>query len=309
MNADLILASLAARSLGVFTHDEATAEGLTDRMIERRRESGLVVTEWKSVYRHAAVRYTHDTRLMIAVKACGPDSLLSFRSAAVRLGFPRLQRVKPEVTSPHRDMPRYPDATRHRTQRPFRPGEVVWVRGIPCTSPGRTALDLCSVMPYDEVSEVIAEAIVCKVLGVPQLLGAIERAGGRGVGGTVACRAIAEGAIELEGLESILEYAVAKIVDRARVPRPVRQYPLTCADGREVRLDNAWVDEKLAVEPNGMRWHATPARLRETQARSRSIQGTGWRHLMYGWADAHEDADATQREIEWHYAERRRQAA
>ena len=74
-------------------------------------------------------------------------------------------------------------------------------------------------------------------------------------------------------------------------------------------LDNAWPELKVAVEADGMRWHATPARLRRTQARSRSIQGSGWVHLVYGWDDAHDARLTTRTEIEWHIAERTRRAS
>lgn len=307
-NTDRILAAIAAAQKGLITRAVARDRGITDRELFRRRRSGVLVPVYRGVLRHAASPFTHDTRLQAALLACGADAVLARRSAAVLHGFVGVRRWKPEVMTPHMDLPRIEGITIIRT-RHLRPSEVTRAGGFPVTSKGRTAVDLCGVVPYDEAEEILSQSVICKVLSVPDLLAGIELGGGRGCTGTVTCRAISAGAIELEGLESILEYDVAKIIDRANVTRPVRQYEMTCADGREVRLDKAWPDLKLAVEPDGMRWHATPARLRKTQARSRSIQGSGWVHLVYGWADAHIDAAATQREIEWHFAERRRAVA
>jgi hypothetical protein len=277
-------------------------------MLFDRTSAGLYMRVHPNVYLDRAAPFTHETRLFAAHLACGLDSVLSRRSAAVVHRFSGIRRWKPEITTPHMDLPRIDGITIHRT-RHLRPGEIAVVNGFPVTSKGRTAVDLCGVLPYEEAEESISQSVIRKVLAIPDLLGGIELGGGRGCTGTVACRAIAAGAIEFDGLESVLEHDVAKIIDRARVPRPVRQYEVTCADGRQVRLDNAWPDLRLAAEADGMRWHATPGRLRATQARSRSIQGTGWVHLTYGWYDAHQGAVATQHDIEWHFAERRRLAA
>lgn len=277
-------------------------------MLYDRAASGLIRLVHPNVYVHTSAPFTTETRMHAAVLACGSDAFLSHRAGAAWLGYPSVRRFKPEVTTPHLDLPRISGIDIHRTRR-FHPRDVTVVNGLRVSSPGRTALDLCAVLPYSTAEAVITEAVVCKVLRVPQLLAAIERSGGRGVTGTVACRSIAAGALDLEGIESILELDVARIIADACVPRPVRQHELVCADGRNVVLDNAWPELKVAVEADGMRWHATPARLRRTQARSRSIQGSDWVHLVYGWDDAHDSPLTTRTEIEWHIAERTRRAS
>lgn len=277
-------------------------------MLFDRSHAGIVRRVHPNVYLHASAPFTAETRMHAAVLACGSDAFLSHRAAAAWLGYPSRRRFKPEVTTPHLDLPRVPGIDIHRTRR-FHSRDVIVVNDLRVSSPGRTALDLCAVLPFAAAEAAITEAVVCKVLRVPQLLAAIERSGGRGVAGTVACRTIAAGTLDLEGVESVLELEIARIIAGAHVPKPVRQYELVCADGRVVVLDNAWPAFKVAVEGDGLRWHGTPARLRKTQARSRSIQGTGWVHLPYGWDDAHEASLATRREIEWHIAERARRAS
>lgn len=300
---DTRLASIAARQRSLFTTTQAHHCGLTNDMLFDRARAGSVRLVHPHVYLHTSAPFTTETRMQAAVLACGEDAFLSHRAGAAWVGFPTIRRFKPEVTTPHLDLPRIPGIDIHRTRR-FHARDIEVVKGLRVSSPGRTALDLCAVLPYAAAEAAITEAVVCKVLGIPQLLAAIERAGGRGVSGTVACRAIAAGTLDLEGIESLLELALARIIDDAAVPRPVRQHELVCDDGRRVVLDNAWPDVKVAAEGDGMRWHATPARLRQTRARSRSIQGSGWVHLVYGWDDAHDAPLATRREIEWHIAER-----
>ena len=305
---DARLASIAARQRSLFTTAQAARCGITADMLFDRTRAGLVRLVHPNVYVHTAATFTTETRMHAAVLACGADSFLSHRAGSAWLGFPSARRFKPEVTTPHLDLPRIPGIDVHRTRR-FHPRDVVVVDGVRVSSPGRTALDLCAVLPYAAAEALITEAVVCKKLSLPQLLAAIERRGGRGVSGTVACREIAAGAFDLEGIQSMLELDLARIIAAADVPPPVRQYELVCADGRVVVLDNAWPELKIAAEGDGMRWHATPARLRKTRARSRSIQGSSWEHLVYGWDDAHETPLEVRREIEWHVAERSRLAS
>lgn len=305
---DARLASIAARQRSLFTTTQAHRCGLTTDMLFDRAHAGVVRLVHPNVYLHASAPFTTETRMQAAVLACGADAFLSHRASAAWLGYPSVRRFKPEVTTPHLDLPRIAGIDVHRTRR-FHPRDVIVVNGLRVSSPGRTALDLCAVLGYATAEAAITEAVVCKVLRVPQLLAAIERSGGRGVAGTVACRAIAAGTLDLDGIQSILELELARIITDACVPRPVRQYEVVCADGRKVVLDNAWPDLKVAAEGDGLRWHGTASRLRKTQARSRSIQGSGWVHLVYGWDDAHEAAPATRADIEWHIAERARRAS
>ena len=99
-----------------------------------------------------------------------------------------------------------------------------------------------------------------------------------------------------------LELLLDQIIEGAAIPRGIRQYPMTCADGRQVVLDRAWPELKVAVDADGLRWHGTAAQHRATTARSRSIQNSGYRHLTYGWADCRESALATRRELETIFA-------
>src|SRR4051812_37064892 len=152
---DLILAEIAAHHRGVVTTRAALARGITEREMDARRAAGVLIPIYRGVFRHAAVPYSHDVRLQAALLACGDDALLTRRSAAVVHGFSDVRRWKPEVMTPHLDLPRVPGITIVRT-RHLRPSERTVVRGFPVTSKGRTALDLCAVLPYDIANEVIA---------------------------------------------------------------------------------------------------------------------------------------------------------
>lgn len=284
---DRRLHHIALRNKGIVTRIAALLAGIPVHAIDDRVRAGVLVPLHDGIYRHAAVPYTQDLRDLAAVLACGDDSALSHRSAGARQGYPGVNRSVPEVTTPHTDLPRLDGVLVHRSRR-LSTRDVISIDGIRVTTRGRTALDLCAVLPLWITQEIIPEAVIMKVVKAEEIVATLERNGGRGCPGTSDLRSIAVRLKDIELLESVLELRVSDVLDGVPVPRPVRQHPITCADGREVRLDFAWPPQRIALDANGRRWHDTPARRRRTAGRRASILATGWDHLECGWAEAHD---------------------
>lgn len=280
---DRKLYAIAMRHGGVITRVAALAVGISEHALDDRVRAGVLIPLHEGVYRHAASPFTQDLRDLAAVLACGAGAVLSHRSAAARQ-YPDVRRSRPEVTSPHTDLPRVEGVTVHRTLW-LPPCEVSTHHGIPITTPGRTALDYCAVVPLDVAEEVINAAVITKRLKPEEVFAVLDRSGGRGRRGTAALRLIALGFDELERLESMLELVVARALDGSHLPRFERQYEMECADGRQVRLDFARPDIRFAIEADGRRWHDTPARRKRTRERVASIEASGWEVLAVGWGD------------------------
>src|SRR5687768_16933827 len=102
---DRLLHSIATRRRGVVTKSEALSAGVPLHAIEDRVRAGILIAVHDGIYRHAAVPFTQELRDLAAVLACGTDAVLSHRSAAARQRYPNVRRSKPEVTSPHKDLP------------------------------------------------------------------------------------------------------------------------------------------------------------------------------------------------------------
>lgn len=305
---DARLNDLLVRRKGLVVRREAYANHIPRHLVDDRIDAGVLLLVYEGVLRHAAVPVTQDQRWLAAVLAAGPDALLSHRAAATLHEWPRIRGVRPEVTTPHTDLPLLRGVDVHRALR-LRPFEQTVVRGIPVTSRGKTALDLCAVMPFGAVREIIAEAVIMKLLSPFDIITTLERSAGRGVRGTAKLRAIGLSLDELVGLESVLELHGVREIALARVREPVRQHEIVCTDGRAVRLDLAWPEVRLGLDWNGKRWHETPARRKRTRERHASIEATGWRHLMYGWADVHDTPADMRHDVELEYARREGRAA
>lgn len=296
-DADGVLDQLASRTKGLVVRRRALAAGVSRDELDDRAAAGRLERLHAGVYRHAAAAFTQDMRWLAAVLACGDDARLSHRAAAVLHGFPGVRRSKPEVTTPHTDLPRLHGVDVHRAVR-LRPYEVTVVRGIPVTAKGKTAIDYCGRTPFHIAQEVIALAVITKVLTPIAIVTALERSGGRGVWGTARLRKIALTIDELVGLESVLELHGARLINLAAVPPPVRQHELVCDDGRRVRFDLAWPDVRYAIDWDGRRWHATPARKKATRERHESIVASGWAHHQLGWSDVHDTPLELRRRVE-----------
>jgi hypothetical protein len=306
---DQVLNGLLIRRKGLLVRREAIDDGVAEWLIDDRARAGVLIAVHDGVLRHAAVPVTTDQRWLAAVLAAGSDALLFGRAAAALHGWPGVRRVKPEVVSPHTDLPLLHGVDVHRAVR-LRPFEQTVVRGIPVTSRGRTALAYAWLAPFGKAQEVIAQAVIAKLLTPLDIVTTLERSCGRGVPGTAALRAIGLSLDELEGLDSVLELDGYRAIELARVPTPVKQLELTCADGREVRMDLAWPQFKVGLDWDSKRWHGSPAQKRRTKERHLAIEATdGWRHLAYGHTDVHDTPDEMRAEVESEVATRRERRA
>lgn len=290
------LARLAARQLGLASTTDAVGVGMSDDQLWRMRKAGLVVPVHRGVVRHAAATHDHDTRLLAAVMACG-DALASHRSAAM-LHHYEVRRYRPELLVLGTVLPKLAGVTIHRTTQLDDVDRTV-VRGIPCTSRARTALDLFGVLPYEVVEEVLQTAVVSGLLTPEELVAVLDRVGRRGRPGTAGLRAFVATAIPDEQLDRKLELLLDQLLAGcAGVPPGVVQHPVIGADGNRYVLDRAWPDLGVAMEVDGHRWHATRKQVDRDRARRRAITATGLTLYVYGWADLHDRGAATRAEIE-----------
>lgn len=294
---DDAIAAITSTNFGLVALWMTRTVGIPDWVVKRRAASGVLIRCELGVYRLRGVPYTRELRWLAAVLAGGPGTALSYRAAAAHDGF-AIKRVRPEITVPHGQKLVLRDGDLHRTRRPL---DIVVVRGIPTTTRPRTMLDCAAVMPYAAFEPMLQDAVVRKLVRIESLLAIVDRRGGKGVEGTAALRRGLENDLVDEKLASKLELIVARILDTARIPRAERQYPLTCVDGREVRLDFALADRKIAIEANGIRWHGNATQAQKTRARMRSITATGWDVYDYGWYEATETPDELRAEVEAAY--------
>jgi very-short-patch-repair endonuclease len=233
---DRAVALVAAEQHGVVTRAQLLSAGLSAGDIAYRLRIGRLIAVHRGVYAVGHLPPSPHAKAMAAVLACGPDALLSHRSAGALYGLIRYH-GKPDVTAPtkrsHLGINLHRSATAERTVH----------YGIPTTTPARTLLDLADVLDLGSLTSAVNDARLRNLLSIDQLAETIANAPGRKT--TALIYELAQ-----PPTRSAFERAFLAMVDRHRLPRPEVN---TIIHGYEV--DALWRPQRLVVELDGRRFH------------------------------------------------------
>jgi len=114
-------------------------------------------------------------RWMAAVLVCGPDALLSHRSAAMLHDLARTDVKRIDVTAHRRGGRTHHGLTVHRAGGLTAADRTV-VSGIPVSSVSRTLLDLAAVLPLQRLERALGQAERLRVFDLGPIRDALARA-------------------------------------------------------------------------------------------------------------------------------------
>jgi hypothetical protein len=280
------VAALAARQHGNITIAQLSAFGLSRGEVRTRVEAGWLLPRHTGVFAVGHVPRSRASRWHAAVLALGPEAVLSYEAAGalfeVVRGATRVEvTVPPTSGRPHRD-----GIVVHRQQLP--PEHVTTRDGIPCTTLVRLMLDLAAVRHGRSLANVFEQAQVKHGLS-PDVLGAevLSRPRHRGSG---RLKLLLADAVDPAGVRSILELRFLRLCAQHGIPRPL----VNVAIGPWTP-DFLWPQQRLVVETDGVRFHATVAARRRDAEKDDWLRAAGYRVIRLRWADvvSHPDAAAT----------------
>jgi very-short-patch-repair endonuclease len=217
---------------------------------------------------------------MAAVLACGPDAVLSHRSAADLLGIRENRRARIDVMAPGRRgrSPRGIDAHRDGS---LMAADRTEVNGIPCTSVARTLLDFAAVEPIWELRKAVGEAEVRRVLDKSAVRDLIKRSRGRR--GVARLRMLLDELHpETRRTRSYMERLLLQMCARAQLPRPEVNVSLRIGDDI-FKPDFLWRDADLIVEADSRQFHDTDMAFLDDRRREQRLQLAGWRVSHCTW--------------------------
>jgi very-short-patch-repair endonuclease len=84
--------------------------------------------------------------------------------------------------------------------------------------------------------------------------------------------------------ESMFETLVERVLRGAGIEMPVRQY-VVIVNGRQIRIDFAWVGKRVALEPRGFGPHSGRRKFQSDIDRSNDLAATGWTIIYVTWRD------------------------
>jgi very-short-patch-repair endonuclease len=255
---DALIARLAGEAHGIVTARELLAQGVSMRSIAGRAASGRLHRLHQGVYAVGHRALSHKARWLAAVRAIGPQAVLSHRSAAEALGLLPASEAPIHVTLPGRAGRIRRAGIRVHRPRAFDPAVVTELDAIPVTTVPRTLSDMRRTEPAWRVRQ-------------------------------------ARRAAEKDGLltdltsdrtRSDLERRFLSICRRHGLPEPeinVRIGPFT--------VDFLWRDIGLIVEVDGWQYHRGRQAFRDDRDRDTALAGLGF--AVHRFADSRIDEDPT----------------
>jgi hypothetical protein len=272
------IARLASQQYGVVSLSQLRSFGLSPTAVRSRVAAGRLHPLHAGVY---LVGHTHiviEARWMAAVLACGAGALLSHRSAAAHLGLIQGDAQRTDVISPER-RGRRPGIAVHRDDS-LSETDRTTSRGIPCTSVARTLLDIAAIVGVETLGAACREAEVLRLFDLNAVEDVLRRNPGRR--GIRRLRAVL-GDLQEPGLtRSELEMLFLDLCREAGIPTPSVNR-LIVVDGGMLEVDFCWERERLIVEADGRRFHATGSAFERDRRRDQLLALAGWRVIRVTW--------------------------
>jgi hypothetical protein len=225
---------------------------------------------------------TFEQRLMSACLACRTEAVASHESAAWLWGLLRRAPERPSVTVPPRSRPRLGGVDVHRLN-DLDPARTIYRRGIPCTDPLRTLVDLAAVATPATTSAAVDRALSSGLITGKGLAAEIGRRAGHGRRGVRPLREmlVKRGIVGAPDA-SVLEREAMHLLDRWGVPVQGREV-IAGPDDR-YRLDFL-LASPVAMEVDGYSYHWSPEAKSHDEARRNRLRLEGTFLLVYTWLD------------------------
>jgi very-short-patch-repair endonuclease len=271
------VAAVASRQHGVVSAGQLRSLGLDGCAVARRVAGGRLHRVHRGVYAVGHPALSVPGRLLAAVVACGPQAVLSHRSAASLWGFLPSSRARIDVSTPQRGRKGSRGVLLHRL-RSLRPEDVGEHDGIPITTVARTLVDLAAVLDERRLRRAVHEAEVLRLLDVAAVEASIERANGRR--GLVTLRRLLD--VPAPPTRSELEAAFLDLCGDAAVPAP-RVNARVRVGARTVTVDFLWPEHGLVVETDGAAAHHTRRAFEDDRRRDVDLQLAGLRVARFTW--------------------------
>lgn len=259
-----------ARSAGIFTASEAQRLGVDRKALQRGVEKGILVREFRGVYRLAGHKLGFADRALLAT--VGTGGIASYSTAAALWGFAGFDSDGTHVTvSRCAEPPSRAWLKVHSSRRDLQ-GISAVRQGVKVTRPLRSVLDMANQHIEDDALEAFVAHCVAERLFTMRRLDEYLAAE-KGLRGTSRIRRL--GAYGCE-VDSQVEAELIGILLSHGIDRPETQYEIREGGRFVARVDNAWPFWQVALEVDGFRYHSDPATFVRDRERGNQIVAAGW---------------------------------
>lgn len=276
----LRLTTRAASQHGVFNKAQAAAVGVASSVLTRKVRNGSLVRPYEGVYVVAGSPATWERSVIVAVYSSSPHAVASHATACHLYEIARRPR-RIEVTVPGDSRPDRSHVVHRSTD--LIPAEVSLVKGIPCTSPARSLVDVG--IPWGErfAGRCLDEAVRRGLVTDLEVASVLHRVGRKGRNGVGPMRIVLMTRVGWAGLtESQIEAELMRILRAAGIDLPEPQVRIHRRGGGIVaRVDFVFPDAMLVIELDGWNFHADPQAFRKDRRSQNALVLEGYRVLRF----------------------------
>ena len=265
---------------------------MSERMVDLRLAEGRYVKLHRNVYVMAGTPITYETRLVAAVRWAGPGAAVSHRSAAALHGLAGFARRQVEIST-HRSV--NAEGVIVHTRAKLQRRDITTKDGIPVTSIERTLIDLMGVCSPDQVELALDDALVRGLTTIRRILDRLRDLP-QNLKGRRKLIELLEERLTGGWPNSPLETITNRIFKRFPLPRPTLQFVVYRGNRRVKRVDFAYPDDEVCVEPDGG-WHQHWKQRQEDARVRNELQAMGWIVIVVTWAEVRDRPERVYEQI------------
>ena len=267
---------LAAKQQGLVTLDQARRRGATKDVVYRLVSDGMWSRVLPGVYRLFGPSSWRQKAVAVGLWV-GDGGAISNRTAGRWWGFDAVKESAIEArVLGRRKKPEGLEMVLHLTDR-FSPVDRGRRGDLWITSPGRTLVDLASVLPFESLEAAVHSALRKRQTTVSRLTDFHERQSGRGRSGVTSMRKVLAD-IDSFGAPtgSHLETRFMQLIRKARFPTMHRQVEVWDAGRFVARVDFAYPDRRFAIEVQSYEFHSERRDWKRDQEKVNDLRRAGW---------------------------------
>ncbi len=297
---------MAERQHGVISRSQLRDLGMADASISESVARGYLHPVFRAVFAVGHRKIGPCGRMLAATIACGDGAVISHLTAAALLGLTDRPPAVVDVIAKGSSGRGIDGIRRHRVPPPLG-DEIGHCKGIPCTSPSRTIIDLSGVLGKRSLRRIVERAAVLRLLEVH----AIERqlAAKRRRGAPVLRQILQPWDATDSGeagmrrpsttrqptgtprLRSELEARLLALIKASDLPTPTCNHRIGAGD-TIVEVDFFWPERRVVVEADGHTFHDNPVAFERDRKRDRELQLGGYRVVRFTHRQIEKEPDA-----------------
>jgi very-short-patch-repair endonuclease len=165
------------------------------------------------------------------------------------------------------------DVQMHRHQMPLKT-DLGWYEGVRISTATRAVLESAAILDLRSLEVAMDWALHNRRTSIDRLASTAEHVGwfrGR----TDYLKLIDDRRNGRGQVRSFLEVDIDRVLRKAGIPLPTRNFSVTLPTGRRI-IDAAWPVHRLGLEANSWEHHSRPSDWANTQTRQRELTAAGW---------------------------------